>query len=62
MFPGFKTNGERLGAFVGVPVDRLKLRSALVTEQLVPMQFSGEARDLLDLVTDFELLEQALPR
>jgi len=56
-----EANRQRLAAFVDVPVDRLRLRSALVTEQLVSMQFSGEAREVLDLVTDYELLEQALP-
>lgn len=53
-------NRQRLADFVGVPVDRLRLQSALVTEQIAPMQFSGRARDVLDLVTDYELLEQAL--
>ena len=57
-----EANRQRLADFVGVPVDRLQLRSALVTEQLAPMQFSGKARDVLDLVTDYELLEQALPQ
>lgn len=55
-----EANSQRLADFVGVPVDRLRLRSALVTEQIAPMQFSGKARDVLDLVTDHELLEQAL--
>ena len=54
-------NPERLAGLVGIPVDRLQLRSALVTEQLVSMQFSGKAREMLDLVTDYELLEAALP-
>ena len=31
------------------------------SEQLVSMQFSGEAREVLDLVTDYELLEKTLP-
>ena len=53
-------NRNRLATVVGIPVDRLQLRSALVTEQLVSMQFSGKARDMLDLVTDYELLEAAL--
>ena len=50
---------QRLADFVGIPADRLQLRSALVTEQLVSMQFSGPAREMLDLVTDYELLEAA---
>ena len=56
-----EANRQRLADFVGVPVDRLQLRSALVTEQLVSMQFSGEAREVLDLVTDYEQLEETLP-
>ena len=52
-----RANPQRLADFVGIPVDRVQLRSALVTEQLVPMQFSGRAREILDLVTDYELLE-----
>ena len=56
-----RANPQRLADLVGIPVDLLQLRSALVTEQLVPMQFSGRARETLDLVTDFELLEAALP-
>ncbi|MDE0241438.1 MAG: hypothetical protein OXQ84_14815 [bacterium] len=51
---------QRLADYLGIPVDRLRLRSALVTEQIVPMQFSGRAREVLDLVTDYELLEAEL--
>ena len=53
-------NRSRLAAVVGIPVDQLQLRSALVMQQLVPMLFSGQAREMLDLVTDYELLEAAL--
>ena len=56
-----EANRQRLADLVDIPVDRLQLRSALVTEQLVSMQFSGEAREVLDLVTDYELLEKTLP-
>ena len=56
-----EANRHQFAAVVGIPVDRLQLRSALVTEQLVSMQFSGKAREMLDLVTDYELLEAALP-
>ena len=51
---------ERLANFTGIPVDRLQLRSGLVTENLVSMQFGGTAREMLDLVTDYELLREAL--
>ena len=56
-----EANRQRLADLVDIPVDRLQLRSALVTEQLVSMQFSGEAREALDLVADYELLEKMLP-
>ena len=56
-----EANRERLADFTGMTVDRLQLRSALVTEKLVPMQFGGKAREMLNLVTDYELLEEALP-
>ena len=55
-----QTNPEPLSQLTGIPAERLQVRSALITEKLVPMQFSGETRELLDLVTDFELLEQEL--
>ena len=53
-------NRERLAEFTGIAVDRLQLRSGLVTEQLVSMQFGETAREMLDLVTDYELLDKAL--
>ncbi|MDE3256233.1 MAG: hypothetical protein OYM47_00155 [Gemmatimonadota bacterium] len=54
-----ESNRSRLAAVVGIPADALTLRSALVTEQLFSMQFAGKAREMLDLVTDYELLESA---
>ena len=54
-----ETNQERLSHFTDIPVGRLQLRSALVTEKLVAMQFAGVAKDTLDLVTDYELLDEA---
>ena len=53
-------NRERLAEFTGIAVDRLQLRSGLVTEQLVSMQFGETAREMLDLVADYELLDKAL--
>lgn len=50
---------EWLSHLTNIPVERLQLRSALVTEKLVPMQFGGKAREMLDLVTDYELLAKA---
>ena len=56
-----EANCERLADFTGISVARLQLRSGLVTEKLVSMQFGGKAREMLDLITDYELLEEALP-
>ena len=56
-----EANRERLADFTSISVARLQLRSGLVTEKLVSMQFRGTAREMLDLVTDYELLEEALP-
>ena len=55
-----EANRERVARFTGIAVDRLQLRSGLVTENLVAMQFGGTARERLDLVTDYELLEESL--
>ena len=54
-----ESNREWLSHLTDIPVARLQLRSALVTEQLVPMQFAGIAQEMLDVVTDYELLEEA---
>ncbi len=43
-----------------IPTDKILLRSALVTDYLVPMQFSDEALKLIDLVTDLSLLQSAV--
>ena len=53
-----EANQERLSRFTGIPVESMQLRSALVTEKLVPMQFTGAALETLDLVTDFDLLDE----
>ena len=52
-----RTNRSQLAHFTGIPVDRLQLRSALVTERLAPMQFFGRVRERLDVVTDYESLD-----
>ena len=56
-----ESNRERVANYTGIREGGLKLRSGLVTENLVSMQFGGIARENLDLVTDFELLENVLP-
>ena len=53
-------NREWLSHLTDIPVERLQLRSALVTEKLVPMQFAGEVREMLDLVTDYDLIEESI--
>ena len=56
-----EANRERVADFTEIPLDLLQVRSGLVTENLGSMQFGGKAREMLDLVTDYELLEDALP-
>ena len=55
-----EANRDQLSNLTEIPVERLQLRSALITEKVVPMQFAGKAREVLDLVTDFKFLEEAL--
>ena len=54
----FEGNPKTLADFTGIPTPRIRLRSALVTESLGSLQFGGDARELLDVVTDYELLEE----
>ena len=56
----FHANRQVLADFTGIPEDHLKMRSALVTENLGSLQFGGEARERLDVVTDYELLSDRL--
>ncbi|MDE0001131.1 MAG: hypothetical protein OXQ29_00355 [Rhodospirillaceae bacterium] len=56
----FKANRKALADFTGIPERRLRLRSGLVTEGLGSMHFGGDAREMLDVVTDYELLEDQL--
>ena len=37
-----------------------QVRLALVTEKIVPMQFTGPTTEMLDLITDYELLGEAM--
>ena len=57
----FEANRKALANFTGIPEHQLRLRSGLVTEGLGSLQFGGDAREMLDVVTDYELLEYALP-
>ena len=54
----FETNPQILTNFTGIPVHKMKLRSALVTENISSLQFGGVARKKLDVVTDYELIEE----
>lgn len=56
----FKANRETLADFTSIAGPRLRLRSALVTEHLGSLQFGGEARKKLDVVTDYERLKDCL--
>lgn len=49
-----------LSKLTGIPADKIKLQSALVTDYLVPMQLSKEASQLVDVVTDLALLGLAV--
>ena len=51
-----QANCEALAHYTGIPETRLRLRSALVTEGLGALQFGGDARKMLDVVTDYESL------
>lgn len=53
-----EANRKALEKFTGIPASQLQLRSGLVTETLGPLQFAGDARKFLDVVTDFELLAE----
>ena len=55
-----EANPKALADFTGIPAPQVRLRSALVTESLGSLQFGGDAREMLDVVTDYELLEEQL--
>ncbi len=54
----FETNPQVLANYTGISAHRMKLRSALVTEHLGSLQFGGDARKNLDIVTDYKLIEE----
>lgn len=51
---------KELALVVGHDAASIKLQSALVTDYLVPMQFSRRMLNLVDIVTDISLLEDAI--
>jgi hypothetical protein len=54
-------NPEKLRTVTGIKSDGFQVKSCLVTDRLVPMQFSREALSLLDIVVDFQGLTSAGP-
>lgn len=55
-----KAQPAGLAKVTGISVDRLQLDSALITDHLVPMQFSKRAKALVDHIVDFRSLEADL--
>ena len=47
-------NQDKISRLTGIEGDRIQLRSALVTDDLVPMQFFDRAFRLFDLVVDYK--------
>ena len=54
----FKNNPQALVNVTDIPSHRMQLRSALVTENLSSLQFGGDVRRKLDIVTDYEQIEE----
>ena len=54
-----ESSRNQLAQLTNIPVERLQLCSVLVTDKLVPMQFSERVLKKLDLVTDYALLDKA---
>ncbi|MCW0236346.1 MAG: hypothetical protein OJJ21_22300 [Ferrovibrio sp.] len=51
-------NRAELARITGIPADQMVLKSILVTDILVPMQFSQEALGMVGVVVDFSQLEE----
>jgi hypothetical protein len=49
-----------LSRVTGIPADKIVLRSALVTDYLVPMQFLEDAGKLVDVIADISILHTAI--
>lgn len=52
---------SKLAKLTRISVDQMTLRSGLVTDHLVPMLFSGKAASMVDVITEFGGLADALP-
>ena len=55
-----KTETMGLSKVTGIPIDRIRLHSALITDHLVPMQFSNRAAAFVDYTVDFRSLAEIL--
>lgn len=56
-----RANPARLSKLTGIPVDRLVLRSGLVTDHLVPMHFSRKAASMVDVIAEYAELANSFP-
>ena len=54
-------NLDEVSRVTNISREKVELRSALVTDYLTPMQFSERATAILDLVVDYEQLDEAFP-
>ena len=52
-----RANIQAVARFTSMPSQSIRLSSALVTDQITPMQFSSEVSRELDVVTDYENIE-----
>ena len=57
-----RADNRRLAAFTGMGKTEIDLKACLVTDDLVPMQFSSKARAIFDVVTDRGALSELLKR
>lgn len=55
-----RSNPAGLARVIGIPTARIILRSALVTDHLVPMQFSKRAGALVDDIADYKAIPTLL--
>ena len=55
-----RANKHYLTDVTGIPTDRAQLLFGLVTESLAPMQFIGDSLTQLDLVADYDQLEEVI--
>jgi len=54
-----RLNDNKVAKFLDIKT-KIKIKSALVTDILVPMQFSTQMKNLVDVVTNYRMLDQTL--